>query len=123
MLFSEVPSPVRADLPLIYMWEIKDHDGALLGRYVGKAKSGAKRPRTHYSRNVTNIILGKSYRKGNPKGYRRIHHALAKAHGQGHAITLQFLCNVMPDENINIIEQQKIREHNSHGPEPWQLND
>lgn len=123
MLFLELPSTYRLDLPLIYMWEIHDGDGALLGRYVGKAKNGAKRPRTHYSRNVANILLGERYRKGNPDGYRRIHHALAEAQRQGHSITLQYLCNVMPGENINIIEQRKILEHDSHGPEPWQLND
>lgn len=28
-------------LPLIYMWEIWDYRGELVGRYVGKAKAGA----------------------------------------------------------------------------------
>jgi hypothetical protein len=104
------------------MWEIRGSGGALLGRYVGKAKSGAKRPRTHYARNVANILSGKPYRKGNPNGYRRIRQALAEAQRQGHSITLQFLCNVMPGESINIVEQRLTREHNCLGQEPWQLN-
>jgi len=122
MRFSELPCTLRLDQPLIYMWEIKNRDGVLVGCYVGKAKNGAKRPRTHYSRNVANILAGSAYRKGKPSGYRRIHLALAEAERLGHSITLQFLCNVMPGEDIDEVEQGKIRERNSRGPKPWQLN-
>ena len=122
MIFSELPHTLRVDLPLIYMWEIHDKDGKLLGRYVGKAKSGAKRPLTHYSRNVANILARKPYRKANPDGYRRIHRALADAQCHGNSITLQFLCNVLPGETIDEVEQRHIRDQNSRGEELWQLN-
>ena len=107
---------------LIYMWEIYKTDGLLVGRYVGKAKAGAHRPRTHYARNVANILADKPYRKSNPTGFRRIHYALAQAERTGLQITLQFLCNVAPHENINEVEQMHIRLHDCSGSEAWQLN-
>jgi len=122
MRYTELPHRLRVDLPLIYMWEIRASDGSLLGRYVGRAKGGVKRPRTHYSTNVGRILAGKPYRKGNPSGYRRIHSALAEAECRGFCITLQFLCNVLPGENINEVEQRCIREYRSKGGETWQLN-
>lgn len=122
MRYVELPHRLRVDLPLIYMWEIRASDGSLLGRYVGKAKGGVKRPRTHYSRNVASILAGKPYRKSNPNGYRRVHLALAEAERQGLCITLQFLCNVLPGENIDEVEQRYIREYRSQGEETWQLN-
>jgi hypothetical protein len=108
--------------PLIYMWEIRDPHGKLVGRYVGKAKAGANRPRTHYARNVANVLAHKPYRKSNPNGYRRIHLALALAQTSQSAITLTFLCNPKPGENINDAERRCIKEQNSHGTEAWQLN-
>ena len=104
------------------MWEIHAENGSIVGRYVGQAKSGASRPLNHYSRNVANILADKAYRKGNPTGFRRIHHALAQAERAGLQITLQFLCNVAPHENINDVEQLQIRLHNCAGGEVWQLN-
>ena len=97
------------------MWEIRDEDGALIGRYVGKAKAGANRPLKHYKRNVANILLGKPYRKGKPHGYRRIHQALAEAERKNYRVTLQFLRNVKADEDINQVEQECIRTQNSRG--------
>jgi hypothetical protein len=120
--FQVLPHTLNEALPLIYMWEIYEPSGALVGRYVGKAKAGAKRPRSHYKRNVANILLSKPYRKGNPAGYRRIHRALAEAEGKGHRVTLQFLCNIAPHENINEIEQKYIRAYSCAGSEAWQLN-
>ena len=108
--------------PLIYMWEIRNHAGQLIGRYVGKAKAGANRPRKHYARNVANILAGKPYRKGNPDGYRRVHRALAEAERLGYVLTLSFLCNVNQEETINEAEQRCIREQNCRGIEAWQLN-
>jgi hypothetical protein len=122
MNFDPPLQTVAFDQSLIYMWEIRDQSGTLLGRYVGKAKEGAKRPLTHYKRNVKNILAGKPYRKSNPEGYRRIHVALAEAHGHGHRITLSFLCNVQATENINEAERQWIVKQNSQGTEAWQLN-
>jgi hypothetical protein len=120
--FHVLPHTLNEALPLIYMWEIHEPGGTLVGRYVGKAKAGAKRPRTHYKRNVANILLSKPYRKGSPAGYRRIHQALAEAEAKDHQVTLQFLCNIEPHENINEIEQKYIRAYNCAGSEAWQLN-
>nr|WP_314899108.1 hypothetical protein [uncultured Deefgea sp.] len=122
MRFEILPHQINEKSSLIYMWEIRSNSGELLGRYIGKAKAGAKRPRTHYYRNVVNILAGKAYRKGNPDGYRRIHIALADAHRAGNNISLVFLCNVQPDENINEAEQRCIKEWGSRGCETWQLN-
>ena len=108
--------------PLIYMWEIHDRGGRLLGRYVGKAKAGAKRPRTHYARNVANILAAKHYRKSNPNGFRKIHHVLAEAQRLGHSITLTFLCNVPSNEDINEVERRCIAQQKCQGSESWQLN-
>ncbi|MDB5761638.1 MAG: hypothetical protein JWQ21_633 [Herminiimonas sp.] len=95
--------------PLIYMWEIHTASGTLIGRYVGKADSGQERPMGHYRRNVNKLLKGLPYRNGKP--YRRIHHALAEATSAGHAITLQYLCNVDPGENIFEIEMHYIRKY------------
>lgn len=122
MKFEILPHQLNENESLIYMWEIHSNAGELLGRYIGKAKAGAKRPRTHYYRNVMNILAGKAYRKGNPEGYRKIHKALADAHLSGNTITLTFLCNVPAEENINEVEQRYIKAYGSQGCEPWQLN-
>lgn len=123
MRFEILHDKVDVSLPLIYMWEIHDQKGALLGCYVGKARAGAKRPREHYSRNVANILSERSYRKSNPRGYRRIHYALADAECYNHMVTLHLLCNVSPHENINAVEHRCIDCLNSSGSEKWQLND
>jgi hypothetical protein len=122
MKFEIHPHLINEAAPLIYMWEIHGNAIELIGRYIGKAKSGATRPRTHYYRNVINILAGKPYRKGNPDGYRRIHKALADAHRSGNTITLTFLCNMQPEENINEVEQRYIAAYGRQGCEPWQLN-
>jgi len=119
--FYLLPYTLNPESALIYMWEIRDGD-RLVGRYVGKAKGGAKRPLNHYKRNVANIVLGKPYRKGKPDGYRRIHRELAEAERRGYCVTLHFLCNVNSGENINQIEKECIIKQNSRGPEEWQLN-
>jgi hypothetical protein len=116
-------SGVDEGRPLIYMWEIWSDDGTLVGRYVGKASKGSRRPLSHYKRNVSNILAGKPYRKGKPEGYRRVHRILADAVSNGHRVRLSLLRNVEPDENINRVERSLIEQHNSAGPEPWQLND
>lgn len=121
MKFHLCPHELNVESALIYMWEIRDGDD-LVGRYVGKAKGGSKRPLKHYKRNVANILLGKPYRKGKPDGYRSIHLALAEAERRGYDVTLHFLCNVNPGENINQIEQKCILEQESRGPASWQLN-
>lgn len=112
--------PTRA---LIYMWVIQDKSGQVIGRYVGKAGKGAKRPLTHYRRNIDNILNGRPYRKSNPSGFRRIHRALAEAVIADHHICLFFLRNVETGENINEVERSLILKHKSSGTESWQLND
>ncbi|MGY0199117.1 hypothetical protein [Leptothrix sp. BB-3] len=104
------------------MWEIHEASGELVGRYVGKTKAGAKRPLKHYKRNVAKLLLNKPYRRGNPTGFRRIHHALAEAEVRGFRVTLQFLCNIETHENINEVERKFIRIYNCKGGEAWQLN-
>ena len=123
MRFNVLPHALNEAQPVIYVWEIRSSKGGLIGRYVGKAKAGAQRPLKHYGRNVANILSGKPYRKGKPTGYRRIHRALAEAERRGDVVTLQFLCNVAPSENINEVEQRHIREQSSRGNQVWQLND
>lgn len=122
MNYTFAGGAVDESRPLIYMWEIRYHAGQLIGRYVGKAKAGANRPRKYYARNVANILAGKPYRKRNPDGYRRVHHALAEAEWLGYTLTLSFLCNVNQEESINEAEQRCIREQNCRGIEAWQLN-
>ncbi len=115
---------VDTERGLIYMWEIRDtKEDMLLGRYVGKSSKGGGRPLTHYTRNVTNLLAGKPYRKENPDGFRRIHHALADAARRGARITLVFLANIRDGDDINKLEREFIKSVDSSGNEPWQLND
>lgn len=105
-----LPAPgVDVAAPLIYMWEIADSSGQIVGRYIGKANGGEKRPRQHYRRNVEKLLRGEPYKKG--KDYRRAHFALAQAVTAGHAISLHYLCNVAEDQNIFEVEMRYIREH------------
>ena len=122
MQFAERNHNVDESRPLIYMWEIRDKAGELVGRYIGKAKGGAERPRTQYRRNVTNVLAKKPYRKSKPTEFRKVHHALAEAQKLGHTVVLSFICNVQPGENINDVERRCIKEHNCKGGESWQLN-
>lgn len=95
--------------PLIYMWEIHDAEDKVIGRYIGKANGGEKRPTQHYSRNVDKLLRGVPYKKD--KDYRRVHHALARAVTDGHRISLCYLCNVLADQNIFEVEMRYIREY------------
>ncbi|EJL6500049.1 hypothetical protein NMS05_003530, partial [Vibrio cholerae] len=113
---------VNPDKALIYMWEIYDKTDVLVGRYVGKAKNGAKRPLKHYKRNVARLIAGKPYRKSNPNSYRVVHKALADAVDKNYVIKLYFLANINEGEDINQVEQALINQHDCKGSESWQLN-
>lgn len=64
MQYSVHDSGVDVTAPLIYMWEIHDLQAKLVGRYIGKANGGDKRPTQHYSRNVSKLHAGKPYKKG-----------------------------------------------------------
>ena len=115
---------IVADQSLIYMWEIvSPTDGKLLGRYIGKSSKGTSRPLTHYSRNVANLLAEKPYRKDNPDGFRRIHHALANAVRDGSVVRLVYLSNIDKGEDINQKERYFIASLCSSGGESWQLND
>ena len=51
MKMQYIPPLPNVDVtaPLIYMWEIRNDDDEILGRYVGKANGGEKRPTMHYN--------------------------------------------------------------------------
>ena len=122
MNFELIKTEVDGDKALIYMWEIYDLTGVLVGRYVGKAKNGSKRPLRHYTRNVERLLSGKPYRKSKPEGYRQVHRALAAAVRAEYTIQLSFLTNVDNINSINTIESALIAEKNCKGAEDWQLN-
>lgn len=122
MNFQIITNGHDPDQALIYMWEIYNQAGVILGRYVGKAKNGAGRPVKHYKRNVSRLLSGKPYRRSNPAGYRTVHRALAQAVEQKHSIKLYFLANIDVEDDINQIEQNLIQEYQSRGQASWQLN-
>jgi hypothetical protein len=93
--------------PLIYLWEVFDHQGKLLYCYVGKAKNGASRPLKHYARNVRNLLLCRPYRKGKQEKFRHVHRQLARAMQSQHRIVLTLIRNVMPNEDINAVEREE----------------
>jgi hypothetical protein len=97
--------------PLIYLWEVIDHDDGLVYCYVGKAKNGAGRPQKHYARNVRNLFLGRPYRKGKQENFRQVHRQLALAMQSQHRIVLRLIRNVMPNEDINTVEREEQVRH------------
>lgn len=115
------PAPcVDVTAPLIYMWEIHDMSGHLLGRYIGKANGGEKRPTQHYPRNVNKLRQGLPYKNG--KNYRRVHYAMADAVEAGHRISLTYLCNVSDVEDIFKVESQYIKEYGCNADNGIGLN-
>lgn len=113
-------SSVDRKSPLIYMWEIHDGRGAVVGRYIGKANGGDKRPTQHYPRNVKKLLKGLRYR--NDKDYRRVHYALAEAVVAGHTISLTYLCNVADDVDIFEVESRYINEYRCNADDGIGLN-
>ena len=115
------PAPcVDVKAPLIYMWEIHDLSGQLLGRYIGKANGGEKRPTQHYPRNVNKLRQGRPYKNG--KNYRRVHYAMADAVEAGHRISLTYLCNVSEVDDIFKVESQYIKEYGCNTDDGIGLN-
>jgi hypothetical protein len=115
------PAPcVNVKAPLIYMWEIHDQSGQLLGRYIGKANGGEKRPTQHYPRNVNKLRQGRPYKNG--KNYRRVHYAMADAVEAGHRISLTYLCNVSDVDDIFKVESQYIKEYGCDADDGIGLN-
>jgi hypothetical protein len=102
---------VDTKAPLIYLWEIRNRSGEVVGRYVGKAENGHDRPRKDYKRNVDRLLRGLPYRRGKPDGYRPVHYALAAATRENHDIVVTYIRNVEAHENINAVEQHYIRHY------------
>lgn len=117
-----VPPPPCVDVkaPLIYMWEIHDLAGRLVGRYIGKANGGEERPTRHYPRNVNKLRAGRPYKKG--KNYRRVHYAMADAVAAGYRISLTYLCNVTDVEDIFEVESRFIRKYGCDADDGIGLN-
>ena len=111
---------VDVKAPLIYMWEIHDLSGRLVGRYIGKANGGEKRPTRHYPCNVNKLRRGQPYKKG--KNYRRVHYAMADAVEAGHRISLTYLCNVSEDDDIFKVESRYIKEYGCDADDGIGLN-
>jgi hypothetical protein len=120
MHYSVLDSGVDVTAPLIYMWEIHDLQGKLVGRYIGKANGGDKRPTQHYPRNVSKLRAGKPYKKG--KNYRRVHYGLSDAVRAGHRISLTYLCNVSKDHDIFKVESHYIKEYGCDADDGIGLN-
>jgi len=112
MRFKVAASPINLRAPLIYMWEIRDRSGSIVYRYIGKSEQGAVRPLRDYPRNVRNLLNGKSYRPGNPKGFRKVHWQLAHAFYLGQKITLKFLCNIPKGVSSFALEGHLQKEYN-----------
>ncbi|MBU2935989.1 MULTISPECIES: hypothetical protein [Pacificibacter] len=96
-----VADGVSIDLPGIYAWKI-DGIGIYVGKYTRKS-----RPLREYNKNVRHLLNGEMYRPQNPTGFRRVHHALARAVTDGLRIELHILENCSP-ENLNAREQHLI---------------
>ncbi len=122
MQYFVVSDDVDVKSSLIYIWKIRDFSGAVVGCYVGKSKNGEKRPRGHYKRNVDKLLKGLPYRAGNPHGYRRVHHALAQAARAGHIISVTYLRNVQPHEDISDVEKHYIRQYGCDAEDGIGLN-
>jgi hypothetical protein len=91
---------VDIDRPGIYQWKIEGS-----GSYIGKY-GHISRPTKRYGWNVSRMLNGKPPSSGNPQ-FRRVHHALLKAHKDKKRIELIILENVSPDR-INQRERDLI---------------
>ena len=83
---KNVPDDVDLNATGIYEWRIEG-----VGVYVGKAKR-LKDRMSAYPRNVRRMLEGRPWRQGKlQNGYRRVHHALRRAHDEGHVVTFSVL--------------------------------
>lgn len=115
MQFTQSEQPeIDIKAPLIYLWKISNAAGKVVGWYVGKAEGGAKRPTQDYVNNVNKLLKKEAYHIQG-RDYRRVHNAMADAVRDGHLISLRYLCNVSPDEDIYAVEQHYIREYGALG--------
>lgn len=93
---------VDPERPGIYEWRIEG-----VGVYIGQY-GRARRPRSEYKNNVSNILSGRPYRKGKPDGFRAIHRELAEAVRRGYHVTLTLLENVADKSSRNRRERELI---------------
>jgi hypothetical protein len=101
------------DLPGLYEFKI---DG--VGSYIGKYTNFSQRCKL-YSRNVDNLLNKRTYRKGKPNQFRRIHRELADAVRAGKRINLIVLENQDRGPKLNRREWELIRERGTlNGPSP-----
>ena len=122
MDFERTPHEFDENLPLIYMWEIKDLNEDIVGRYVGQTIQGLGKRVNRYVLRVGQVLTEKLYDKKYPAGFRKVHRALANAARNNFHVTLSVLCNVPTDQDINSVEQSWIKSHHCKGPQSWQLN-
>lgn len=109
--FIEAPSGVDPARALIYLWEVLDPAGQVVGRYVGKSKNGAQRPRIDYRKNVNNVLAGRPYRLNKPTAFRAIHRTMAEAIQAGYTLRLTLLCNIPAGDSIDAVEQMWQRHY------------
>ncbi len=101
--YEEISVPgVDPALPGIYEWRIEG-----VGCYIGQY-TRSSRPRREYGKNVANIEVGRPYRKGNPNGFRKVHHSLHKAMKTHKRITLTIFENCIDKVVRNRREQALI---------------
>jgi hypothetical protein len=81
-----VAKDVDLSKPGIYCWVIDGVD----------SYSDKRRPTQHYGRIVARKLAGKTYRKSNPQGFRRVHLALCCVVQDERKIELRILENVEP---------------------------
>jgi hypothetical protein len=89
--------------PGLYEWIIEG-----VGSYIGVFTSPS-RPFGEYSKNVTNLLNGKPYRKNKPESFRDIHYDLAEAFLLQKNITLRLLETISDRASRHSKEQELIR--------------
>lgn len=103
--YIEINNVVDDSVPLVYMWEIRNHRGEVIYRDVGRSLNGATRPREDYRRNVANLRDNLPYRASNPNGFRDVHRQMYQASLEGFPIRLYLLQNVAPEDDINELKR------------------
>lgn len=107
----------------IYRWEIFSGDERI-GVYIGKTdQKKPKRRVRRYRWRVDCLQRGEPYSDAEPDGYRKVHRALEAALHHGHRIVLTALSAAQPGLSLDELESRFIREHDSYGPAPHQLNE
>ncbi|WP_459190547.1 hypothetical protein [Ralstonia pseudosolanacearum] len=121
--FKVVMSGLERQQNIIYRWEI--FDGLKrVGVYIGLTGQEDHDERIRrYGRRVMGIQRGLPYSPEAPGGYRKVHWALEAALHSERRIVLTLLSGLQPGMTLLQLESQYIREHDSFGPAPHQLNE